>query len=163
MNRTETYKAKTQLADWICSHADFDTFITLTLKQGLLCKTYRGRIVPISRGECIKTARIFRDRLSRRFLGVGRVRAGHRLPIVAFAEGNQFIRTHLHLVMEKPKSVSLTDFRMEICAVANILEWTHHRVDTRPITYGKPEFVVNYCLKTGVDALLLEASFLPHS
>lgn len=161
MNRTEFYKARNAFADWICSHSDFDTFITLTLKQGLPCSTYRGRIVPISRGDCIKVARIFRDRMSRTYLGVGRVRGGHRLPIAAFVEGNEFIRMHLHFIAKKPTNTTLTDFRMAICQVAHKLEWAHDRVDTRPITFGKPEFVANYCLKDGTDAFLLEASSLP--
>lgn len=161
MHKDAIYKAKALFADWICSHADFDTFITLTLKQAIPCNTYRGQLVPINRDACVKTAMIFRDRLSRNFLGTGRVRAGNRLPFAPFVEGNQLVRTHLHFVTAKPQSVSLTDFRMEVCKVANILEWTHRHIDTRPITYGKPEFVVNYCLKTGTDAFLPEAAFLP--
>jgi hypothetical protein len=39
------------------------------------------------------------------------------------------------------------------------LSWVHNRIDTRPISYGRPEQVVNYCLEEGTDAFLPEASF----
>ena len=146
------------LANWICGSANFNTFITLTLKQGLLDDTFRGQIRPIRREDCVKTAWLFRDRLTRKVLPS--TRHGERLPLAAFVEGGEFQRYHLHIVAERPATMMFEQFSIAVCRATKNLSWVHNRIDTRPISYGRPEQVVNYCLEEGLDAFLPEASCL---
>jgi hypothetical protein len=148
------------LANWISGSANFNTFITLTLKQGLLDDTFRGQVRPINRDDCVKTAWLFRDRLARKVLHSTRLRHGERLPLASFVEGGDFQRFHLHIVVERPAAVTFLRIASAACQVTENLPWVHNRIDTRPIDYGCPEWVVNYCLEDGTDAFLPEASCL---
>ena len=148
------------LTQWICASARFNTFITLTLKQGILDDTFRGLITPIGRDDCVKTAWLFRDRLTRKVLHSTRLRHRERLPLAAFVEGGEFKRYHLHIIAERPAAVTFERFAGAVCQVTENLPWVHNRIDTRPLTYGRPECVVNYCLEEGTEAFLPEASCL---
>lgn len=161
MTKNPYIKHKHVFADWICSRADFDTFVTFTLKQGLP-SNFTGTPILIDRSACEKTAMIFRDRVSQKLLGSGKARAGKRVPFAAFVEQETFKRTHLHMVLvTRTKEDDLTSLKMLVSSIASKLDWCHGQIDTRMITYGKPEFVVTYCLKTGTDAFLAEIAFLP--
>src|SRR5450755_3080626 len=85
---------------YITRNANFNAFVTLTLKQVMIDDTSSGRIVPIRREDCVRTAWLFRDRLTQRLLRTGRRRAGHRVPIAAFVEGGDVKRFHLHFLVE---------------------------------------------------------------
>ena len=160
MSGTDIFKNEAILADWICKGGDFDTFVTLTLKQGLPCDTFVAALRANHPRHVREVATIFRDRLSV-ILGSGRIRGGHKLPVAAFVEGDEFTRTHLHFLVQKPSdAVDLMHFRMAVCCVASKLTRARGRIDIRPITYGSPTFVAEYCLKTGTDAFMPEASFL---
>lgn len=160
MLQKKSFKNERVLSDWICSQADFNWFITLTLKQGL--PTRNGSYVPLIEKHCIHTARIFADRLTKKVLGSGRVRSGHRVPIAVFLEGDgRVLRKHLHFVAACPDSdMSPIWFKSEINRVSSKLEWAYDVHDVRPIAYGRPEFVTNYCLKAGTDSFRPEASHL---
>ena len=148
------------LANWICGSANFNTFITLTLKQGLLDDTFRGQVRLINRDDCVRTAWLFRDRLTQRLLRSSRRRGGPRLPLAAFVEGGDVKRFHLHFVVARPDETTITRFRTAVCHVTEKLDWVHDKIDTREILYACPEAVVRYCLKEGTDAFLPEASRL---
>lgn len=148
------------LSDWICSHATFNWFISLTLKQGL--PTKNGNYVPLTDNDCIHTACIFADRLSKKALGSGRTRSGQRLPIAAFLEGDgKVLRKHLHFVAACPDfDMSPIWLKSEVNRICSRLDWAYKVHDARPIRYGRAEFVTNYCLKAGTDSFRPEASNL---
>src|SRR3954454_20062749 len=148
------------LSDWINSHAEFDTFITLTLKQRVPLP--QGGSIPLTDEECVRTAWLFRDRLSKALLGSGRTRAGQRVPTAVFREGDgKIIRKHLHFVIQRPDpEASLIWVNTQMNKAAQNLHWVYKERDLRPIAYGRPEFVTDYCLKYGTDSFLAEASDL---
>ena len=152
---------KHQFADWLCSRADFDTFVTLTLKQGLPSGVV-GAPIKIDQKACDHTALLFRDRISQKLLGSGKTRVGKRVPFAAFMEGDSVIRTHLHLLLQtRAQDSDLTNLKMLVCKIASKLDWVYNEIDVQLIRYGKPEFVAKYCLKTDTDTNLPSASFLP--
>jgi hypothetical protein len=163
MSEYISYKHTRLLSDWINTHADFDTFITLTLKQRLPLS--QGGSIPLTDEECVRTAWIFRDRLSKALLGSGRTRAGKGVPTAVFLEGDgRTLRRHLHLVIQRPDAnASLMWVKARTNKAAENLQWVYKERDLRPIVYGRPEFVTNYCLKYGTDRFLPEASDLRSS
>ncbi|MBS0536380.1 MAG: hypothetical protein JSR72_20200 [Proteobacteria bacterium] len=161
MTKNPCTNTKHQFSDWLCSRADFDTLVTLTLKQGLPSGVV-GAPIKIDQRVCEHTATLFRDRMSKKLLGNSKVRAGHLIPFAAFMEGDSVIRKHLHLMMQTHAQGSdLINLKRLVCKIAAKLDWVYNEIDVQLIRYGKPEFVANYCLKTGTDAFLPRASFLP--
>lgn len=94
-------------------------------------------------------------------MGSGRTRSGHKIPTASFLEGDSITRKHLHFILQTSEArVSGLRLNIAIAKSAYNLEWAYKIIDVRPITYGRPAFVAEYCLKTGTDAFLPEASFL---
>lgn len=90
------------------------------------------------------------------------MRSGQRIPFAAFLEGDSITRAHLHLLLQtRAEDSDLTNLKMLVCKIASKLECVYKEIDVQLITYGKPVFVAKYCLKTGTDAFLPNASFLP--
>lgn len=160
MTRHTDFQHQAELASWISRSAPFNAFITVTLKQGLLDDTFRGKINPIQRADCSRTAWLLRDRLTQKLLGSKRRKLGEKLPYAAFVEGDGFIRFHLHIVTVQPADVHPIAFRGAVHSIAHKLDWVHRLIDIRPITHDLDR-VVNYCLKNGVDAFLAEAAHIP--
>ena len=147
-----------QLCSWINGKAHFNTLITLTLKQGLPCP--ETGFTSIRREHCAKTAWLFRDRFTRAILKSAAVRAGARLNLAAFYEGefDHDKRHHLHLVTELPRDIDrLIHLPIQILKVKERLDWAHREFNVKEIT-RTPYAVIDYLLKEGTDAFLPEAS-----
>lgn len=157
MQKDQLFYYRSELASWICQATNFNVFVTLTLKQGLV---ENGYFRSLKRDDCVRTAWLFRDRLTQKIIGKTRRRRGEKIPIAAFVEGDNVTRLHLHFVATRPTEMTLERFQMAVCSAAVKLDWIHDRIDTRPITYNTAEAVVRYCLETGTDAFLPEASCL---
>lgn len=158
MRPRQNFNCRHALADWIAQSADFNALITITLKQGLADQAKSHGLTTIKQEHCIHTAWLFRDRLSRKVHR--RPKYQSSMPFAAFVEGDDVKRLHLHIMTACPNELAFEKFRMAVCAAAENLDWVHDRIDTRPITYGHSVYVANYCLKTGVDAFLPQASRL---
>lgn len=153
------------LLQWITAQAEFDTFITVTLVQGTLSAD--GHYVSTTRSDVDRTAWIFRDRVSKRLLGSSAHRRGERFAWVTFVEnGGGEKRWHLHIVCQRPASISEVDFGDAVQAVCLKMHEVRGVVDIRPIqprdnnTDGV-RAVVAYSLKEGTGAFCPAATYLP--
>ena len=135
----------------------------MTLKQAL--PNAEGGLVMITREECVRTAKILRDRLIKRLLGSCRYKKGERLPFAVFVEGDGDVtRYHLHILAQVPFGVLKPDLRSLVQRHWQKLDWVHQEIDLKFIS-ADPQFgalrIAYYSLGEGLGAFCPEASCLP--
>lgn len=87
------------------------------------------------------------------------------MAFLPFREGDGFQkRIHLHLVTEKPSSMSFDEYSAAFLSVSGRLDWVYDEVDLRMIQSRDDDEVnrvISYVLKEGTDAFIAEAAFVP--
>ena len=144
--------------DWL-SKCNCDIFATVTLKQALRNEHDNWhRIQPES---IKKTAWLLRDRVSKAVFGSSAFKKNKIAPFLVFTEGDSLKRHHLHIATQKPPNMETFEYETRFVKAARSLEWIYDQIDIRQIDYGSVEKVIAYSLKTGTEAFLPEASFVP--
>lgn len=137
---------------------DFNSFITVTLKQGLPVNSAAGTFRPLDDSECQRTAWYLRDRLNKKLVRK-QAKQGYSLPFAAFLEGDgHIVRTHIHILSACPSNWSWDNYTDVVRCTASKLDWVYRHVDIRPIQPDTQGIVIGYCLKSGVQAFIAEAS-----
>ena len=155
MTREESAKLKSAYVGHVGKYG-CNIFATVTLKQGLrICEGIYRRIED---EDMLGIGIIIRDRLRKKLpnRNVG-------YPFLPFKEKGAFDgRHHLHIIAKMPTTMPLEDYALRFLDSANRSCWTYKIMDIRPIRAGTELNVVNYCLKTGVEAFMPEAAYLPY-
>ncbi len=157
----KSYKIQAAYIDFI-SQPDLEFFTTITLKR-VLKNEARG-FTQLRQEDVEKTAHLLRLWIEDALLGKRR-RKGSRLTFIcSFERGGWDGNPHLHIATSNPGGLSGEEYERKIRAVAYKLDWVHTDMDIRPITRdetGNRQGIAIYCLKQGVDALLLNATHIP--
>lgn len=156
---------KTDYIDWLDA-PNLNVFITVTLKQAL--PNVNGGWVRISDSDIEKTARLLRDRFTKRIVGTGAYRRRERPDFLVFIEGDGLItRRHLHIIAERPEEINQQEYDAAFRQTASRLEWVYQEIDIRPLTYRRGETeatgALRYAFKNGIDGFNLNASFFRSS
>ena len=150
------------VTDWLFKSGLFNISATVTLKQAL--PSDNGTLAFISYVDCSKTACVLRDRLTKKIIGQSRYRKGERLNWLTFIEsGHGDKRLHLHLIIERPDSISFSAFKKLIGDVCSGLEWVYEQKEIKEIkdiAGSGNRAATCYSLKEGGDAFDLQSSFL---
>ena len=143
------------MSKWLSS-PNLNVYCTVTLKQAL--PNDGGTLTYIADCDIKRTAWLLRDRLFKATVGKKRK---DRFPFLVFSEGGKDKRYHLHIMTLLPLGMSLVEFQDIFRHKALKLKWVYDEIDVRPIAPATESRVVSYSLKTGLDAFIPEASFIP--
>jgi hypothetical protein len=150
----------THYKDWL-AQLDLNTSITVTLKKAV--EDERGYWSPLDRHRLLVTACKLRDRFIRKLVGRANFDKGERLPFLVFYEVGQFDqRPHIHILTNKPDKFNDIEYRTHLTNTAIKLDYIYNHIQIQPIQYSQyssKDYALNYCLKTGTEAFLPEASF----
>ena len=155
------YRVRGALVKFL-AQPDLEFFITVTLKRGL--RNEAGSVTQLRDEDIEKTARLLQLWFEDKLLGKRR-RKGHRLTFISsFERGTYDGNPHLHLAIANPTGLSMNAYEAAFLAQARKLDWIHSDIDIRAITNdirGDRKGIALYCLKQGMDALLLNATYIP--
>ena len=153
---------KRELIDWL-DDKNLNVFVTVTLKQSELAPDKSGfyKHRPISPEDIRKTGWLIRDRVSKAVFGTRRYQNKSIPPFLVFAEGDALKRQHLHILSNKPENLSEADYSDLFNSTAKKFSWVYDEIKILPISYNSAKSVISYSLKTGFDAFIPEASFIP--
>ena len=153
---------KSEFFDWLDNYY-LNVSSTVTLKQALMMPQKEGKysLRSIQPDDMKKTGWLLRDRFLKKLFGTRNYK-NKRLPaFLVFVEGDKFKRFHLHILTKKPAEISDLEFENIFKSTAWNLDWVYTEIKIKDITYNTPREVIKYDLKTGIDAFISEASFIP--
>lgn len=134
------------------------TFVTLTLKQGRQRKD--GTWQPITRTIAESQVRWFLRELDRSVFGKAASRYGKKLSRISALEGGDILkRLHAHLLIETPPNgLTAGEFKSLITDTWRKANWGHEIVHIEQVRdHAK---AIRYVLKTGLDAIDMESTFM---
>lgn len=89
--------------------------LTLSLKQRVESSLLRGQYEDkIDSINISKNTRHFLNRLNQRLYGKGFTKYNKRLSVISVIEGNNFIRMHVHMVIERPERIDFEKYKLLI-------------------------------------------------
>jgi hypothetical protein len=94
---------------------------------------------------------VLRKKFERR--GLSKTKGLQCVPVL---EGNDDVREHLHLIIDKPACVGIEEFHALISAEWSRTHWGHARVDIRPCydTEGCLKYYLKLCTKSDYAAAI---------
>ena len=155
------YQIRSAATKWLSSD-NLNVFVTVTLKSFL--RDARGFPVYMNQVEAEKTARIVRDRILKKLRSLAGVSEADVPFLIFFEKGSSGDQFHFHIVSAIPDRLTLKDYDDMFRATVGHLHWVNKEMDFRSITYcGGEDWqgVCFYSLKSGFDAFLPSASYIP--
>ena len=154
--------ALSSLQSWL-GRDELDIFATVTLRK---CRWYTSNdsyfhLKSLDSDEVRKVGWLLRDRVSKAAHGSRAFKNKMLPPFLTFYELSGDNRPHFHILTSKPTSMSDEEYRDLFNSTASRLEWVYDQIDVRAIRSGDVERVISYSLKTGSEAFITEASFIP--
>ena len=118
--KTNDFALRKVLLDWYDISDWIDAFaVTLTLKRSI--RAASGGYIQATPGDYEQNLRHFLNVLNKRLFG-NRVRNGARPRCIAILEGDDVVRRHYHLLLEKP-----THHSAEALTALIVWEWDRTR------------------------------------
>ena len=153
---------KKDLANWIGS-ADLNVFATVTFKKRIWVPDSKNYfcLLPVTQENISKTAWIFRDRIMKKCHGTRAFSNKDLPPFLVFFERDKNDRPHIHILTSKPWNMSEQEYKNLFLSTVKNLDWVYEQIDLQFIGSQDISNVTLYSLKTGTDAFIPEASFLP--
>lgn len=131
--------------------------VTLTLKQRIESNDYKGRFgANLDLIKVSENTRQFMNRLNKRVFGNGFVRYGKRLSVIPVNEGDESIRHHVHMTLERPDRLSLIEFEKLVSECWSKTKFGYNNIQINPID----DYVgwVSYTLKIKTKGEGLQSS-----
>jgi hypothetical protein len=100
----------------------------------------------------------------KKLVGQSQFKKGIMLPFQVYQEGDGIDqRRHLHIVTIKPFKYSKSEYENIFRSTAQKFEWIYNEIDIQFIEFQEEiKWVFDYSLKSGYDAFIPEASYVPH-
>ena len=150
------------ICEWLNSD-QLNVFATITLKKSIWIQSFGGDYILQSiTGEHIrKVGWLIRDRVSKMAYGTRAFKNKNIPPFLVFNEYDSSDRPHLHIIASMPICMDAFEYNTKFYSIANNLDWVYNQIDIRAIAKGEAIKVIRYSLKSGSEAFLPEASFIP--
>ena len=150
------------LTKWLYSK-ELNIFATVTLKKRIWTANSKGEyyLEPITKEHIQKTGWMLRDRVSKVLFGTRAFKNKKIPPFLVFTENDSDNRPHLHILASKPAGMASEECDNLFRTTAQNLDWVYDQIDIRPICPSDITKVILYSLKTGFDAFIPQASFIP--
>jgi hypothetical protein len=154
---------KYQVINWLSS-VRVNVFITITFKKCLATYDPRGQYIlyKMEKSDVEKTSRFLRDRFIKSFHGTPAFRS-KSIPFLVFSEKNKDEREHVHILTYKPTKIDKEIFKNKLISIANKNDWVYQQINIQHLKQSPNDIrnLVSYGLKTGFEAFMPNASFVP--
>ena len=104
---------KTDYLDWFKSNqVPNPVALTLTLKQKIETDHIKGKFdFYLDDKRASENVRYFLNRMNQSVYGNSYRRFGKRLSVIPIIEGNTYIRTHIHMILERPDRINMIEYQ----------------------------------------------------
>ena len=151
------------ITNWLRSKK-LNVFATITLKKGqetVGSKNYMA-IHKLSPTEITRTGWIIRDRVSKAVFGTRAFKNKTIPPFLVFNETDKNGRPHFHILTSKPERFTDIEYDNLFRSTVKNIDWVYNEINIQIIKSDHLDNFILYSLKTGFDAFIPEASFIPN-
>jgi hypothetical protein len=150
------------ISNWLGSDC-LNVFVTVTLKKSIWIENTKGEYIlaPIAGEHVRKVGWLIRDRVSKMTYGTRAFKNKKVPPFLVFTEYDSSDRPHLHIIASMPSFMDENEYNANFRSIANKIDWVYNQIDIRPIAKNEVSKVIRYSLKSGFEAFIPEASFIP--
>ena len=116
----------------------------------------------MEKSDVERTCKFLRDRSIKSIHGTPAYRS-KSVPFLVFSEQCLDGREHAHILTLKPSHIDEEAFKNKFTSISNKNDWVHKQIDIQHLKQQRddPQTVIGYALKTGFDAFMPNASFVP--